>query len=52
MGKMKSKAVLVLPKVSGNGHGGSFVGRKGVPKPKHIVEDTKNYPSALVIETP
>jgi hypothetical protein len=44
MGKIKLNAVLVLPKVSGNGHGGFFVGKKGRPKPKHIVEDNQKLP--------
>ena len=45
------KTFLVLPRVSGNGHGGSFVGRKGVPKPKDIAKNIKNYWSSEIIET-
>ena len=32
------KKMVVLPKVKGNGHGGIFVGRKGLLKLKLVVE--------------
>ena len=37
------KKVVVLPRVKGNGHGGSFVGRKGHLKLKHVVKGNKIY---------
>ena len=46
------KKVIVLPRVRGNGHGGSFVGRKGHLKSKHIVEGNKVYRSKIEIRTP
>ena len=46
------KKVIVLPRVRGNGHGGSFVGRKGYLKPKHIVEVNKIYLPKIKIGTP
>ena len=36
------RKVVVLPRVKGNGHGGSFVGRRGNPKLKHVVDGTKS----------
>ena len=45
------KKVVVLPRVRGNGHGGSFVGRKGRLKPKHVVEGNKIYRPKIEIET-
>ncbi len=40
---LKMKKVVVLPRVKGNGHGGSFVGRKGHLKPKPVVGVNKIY---------
>tara|TARA_B100001093_G_C26698459_1_gene957954 strand:- start:398 stop:580 length:183 start_codon:yes stop_codon:yes gene_type:complete len=39
--RLKMKKVVVLPRVNGNGHGGSFVGRKGHLEPKPVVEVNK-----------
>ena len=44
------KKVIVLPRVKGNGHGGSFVGRKGHLKPKPVVEMNKIYRRKTVPE--
>ena len=44
------KKVVVLPRVKGNGHVGSFVGRKGHLKPKPVVEVNKIYRRKTVPE--
>ena len=44
------RKVVVLPRVSGNGHGGSFVGRRGNPKLKHVVDGNKTYRSKIRVE--
>jgi len=46
----KMKKVVVLPRVKGNGHGGSFVGRKGHLKPKPVVEVNKIYRRKIGLE--
>ena len=45
------KKVVVLPRVKGNGHGGSFVGKKGHPKLKHVVGGNKIYRPKIGFET-
>ncbi|MDC0399628.1 hypothetical protein OAN59_07980 [Alphaproteobacteria bacterium] len=44
------RKVVVLPRVKGNGHGGSFVGRRGNPKLKHVVDGNKIYRSKTRVE--
>ena len=41
--RSEMKKVVVLPRVKGNGHGGSFIGKKGHLKLKHAVEVNKIY---------
>ena len=49
--RAEMKKVVVLPRVKGNGHGGSFVGRKGHPKLKHAVGGIKIYRPKIGFET-
>jgi len=48
--EVKLSKMVILPRVKGNGHGGSFVGRKGNPKLKHVVDENKTYRSKTIVE--